>query len=74
MTITVTRKGPKSKGDALAAKYMLTCDDLPGQQFGPYWYRDICNELYVLTQMELHEIRDVVLDAWVTGSATESEV
>ncbi|MER7208514.1 hypothetical protein ABT340_15695 [Streptosporangium sp. NPDC000239] len=73
MLITVARKGSKNPADALAAKYTLTCDALPGKRFGPHSFLGMRNELIVFVGLSAVEARDVLLNAWMQGVTTYSK-
>jgi hypothetical protein len=68
-TFTVTRKS-RQGADLMSAKYVLTCEQLPGQSFGPYGVRDLNDELYVAALVSRAEARGLIFDAEIHGSVT----
>ena len=65
---TVTRKGPK-KDPFLTQRYTLTIDTLPGQS----WVRDfreMSDDLYIAALLSRTEARNLILDAFMEGSAS----
>lgn len=73
-TVTVTRKKPKSgfKTDAITgASYVVTFSALPGQTFGPWSFAETVTDLRISALLPAVEARNLVLDAFVSDSATK---
>ena len=71
-TVTKGRKIPRSdpNGGALACKYTLTIDLFPDRTFGPYDFREMRGQLETAAFMLPVESRNMVLDAYLNGSAS----
>lgn len=65
---TVTRK-TKAKQYAISKqRYILTVDKLPGRSW-TYGFREMSDALYVTALLSRVEARNLILDAWASGSA-----
>lgn len=66
-TVTKSNKGT----DAIrTARYKITLSTLPGREFGPYSFTEARDQLSFTGLIALTDARNVVLDAFVKGSAT----
>lgn len=70
MNVTVTRKGARGRDAIGELRYLVTFDQLPGETFGPWDFREMCRDLTVSALLTPVEARALVLDAAERGSST----
>lgn len=68
-TFTVT-KNNKGTDAILTARYKITFSGSPGRELGPYSFTGTRDQLSFAGLIALTDARNVVLDAFVKGSAT----
>jgi len=70
MSFFTVTKSNNGRDAIRTARYKLTLSSLPEKEYGPYTFTEARDQLSFAGLIALTDARNVVLDAFVNGSAT----
>jgi hypothetical protein len=70
MSFFTVTKSNKGRDAIQTARYKIALSTVPGKELGPYTFTEARDQLSFAGLIALTDARDVVLDAFVKGSAT----